>query len=65
MNIEIYHDGSQYSANHTITFNLDTGSQLHRIELLYRTMTLCETGHSLEEVLENVKKTLEFIRIRE
>lgn len=35
--------------------------QLHRIELLYRTMTLTDTGRSLEEVLENVKKTLEFI----
>lgn len=61
MNIEIYHNGSQYSANHTITFNFDTGSQLHRIELLYRTMILTDTGHSLEEVLENVKKTLESI----
>ena len=65
MNIEIYHDGSQYSANHTITFNLDTSSQLHRIELLYRSMILSDTGHSLEEVLENVKKTLEFVRIHE
>lgn len=65
MNIEIYHNGSQYSANHTITFNLDNGSHLHQIELLYLTMTLTDTGHSLEEVLENVKKTLEFARIRE
>lgn len=61
MNIEIHYKGTQYSAEYTITYNLDTGSQIHSIELNYYTMTLFDTGHSLEEVLENVKSTLDMI----
>lgn len=61
MNIEIYYNGTKYSAKYTITYNLDTGSEIHSIELNYYTMTLFNTGHSLEEVLENVKSTLDMI----
>lgn len=61
MNIEIYHKGALYSAKYTITYNLDTGSEIHRIELIYHTMSLVDTGHSLEEALEKVKSTLNIV----
>lgn len=61
MNIEIHYDGTQYSAEYTITYNLDTGSEIHCIKLNYYSMTLFTTGHSLEEVLEDVKSTLDMI----
>lgn len=61
MNIEIHHKGNQYRAEYTITYNLDTGSEIHQIELKYYTMTLFNTGNSLEEVLENVKSDLDMI----
>ena len=61
MNIEIHYKGTQYSAEYTITYNLDSGSEIHSIELIFYAMTLFNTGHSLEEVLENVKSTLDMI----
>ena len=61
MNIEIHYKGTQYSAEYTITYNLDTSSEIHSIELIFYAMTLFETGYSLEEVLENIKSTLDII----
>lgn len=61
MNIEIHYKGTQYSAEYTITYNLDNGAEIHSIELNYYTMTLFNTGYSLEEVLENVKSNLDMI----
>lgn len=61
MNIEIHYKGTQYSAEYTITYNLDTGSEIHTIELNYYAMTIFNTGYSLEEVLENVKSDLDMI----
>lgn len=61
MNIEILYKGTKYSAEYTITYNLDTSSEIHSIELNYYTMTFFNTGYSLEEVLENVKSDLDMI----
>lgn len=61
MNIEIFHKGTLYSAKYTIIYNLDNGSEIHRIELIYYEMSLVDTGHSLEEALEKVKSTLDMI----
>lgn len=35
MNIEIHYKGTQYSVKYTITYNLDTSSEIHRIEPKY------------------------------